>query len=296
MRTETQIGKGSVSVATLATELIKQLFSHKHNFNVLLIGAGKISNLTAQNLMEFKHCKITVANRSRENAKEMADKFNAEVIDYAKRYEAIPDNDIIIVSTSSKEYVIKKDELISENSKLFAANNEYKNKVKLFIDLSIPRNIDPAINILENTNLYSIDDINNLINSNLGKRSMEVYKAEKIIFDLTEEYYDWYSKQFILPTMMEIKKELDVLKDRTIGTYKTTFNALEENQQNIIKEMLESYSDKLIKVIMMNIRKSASNEELIHITKSLKNSFTLEVNEHEIESGEIGGMGRHHGE
>jgi glutamyl-tRNA reductase len=272
VRTETQIGKGSVSVATLATELIKQLFSHMHSFNVLLIGAGKISTLTAKNLQDFKSCKISVANRSKEHAQEFAQSFNGEVIDYDERYNAIPDNDIIIVSTSSKEYVINKEELM-------LSTHKHKNKVKVFIDLSIPRNIDPEINVLENINLYSIDDINNLINSNLSKRSLEVKKAEKIIDDLTEEYYDWYSKQFILPEMMEIKKELEVLRNRTIGSYKQAFNSLDREQQIMIEEMLDSYSDKLIKVIMKNIRNSASNEELIHITKTLRNTFTIDVND-----------------
>ena len=272
VRSETQIGKGSVSVATLATELIKQLFSHLHNFNVLLIGAGKISTHTAENLLEFKSCRITVANRSRENAQELAEKFKGQVVDYEDRYKAIVDNDIIIVSTSSKDFVVKKDKLV-------ISHPHHKNKVKVFIDLSLPRNIDPEINVLENINLYSIDDINNLINSNLSKRSMEVQKAEKIIDDLTEEYYDWYSKQFILPSMMEIKKELEVLKNRTIGSFKSSFNSLDKEHQVMIGEMLDSYSDKLLKVIMTNIRNSASTEELIHITKTLRNTFTIDVND-----------------
>lgn len=271
VRTETQIGKGSVSVATLATELIKHLLINRHVFNVLIIGAGKISTLTAQNLMDFKTCKISVANRSLDKAQELAEKFNGNLVDFNQRYEAIAGNDIIIVSTSSKDFIIKKDELLKTQNKTL-------NKVKIFIDLSIPRNIDPDINILENVNLYSIDDINNLINSNITRRSQEVKKAEKIIDDLTEEYYDWYSKQFILPTMMEIKKEFEVIKHRTIATYKDAFNSFDKKHQDVICEMLDSYSDKLIKVIMMNIKNSASNEELIHITRTLKNTFTIDLN------------------
>jgi glutamyl-tRNA reductase len=192
------------------------------------------------------------------------------------------------VSTSAKDYVINKEELLK-----VSPNQTHKNRVKIFIDLSVPRNIDPEINILENINLYSIDDINNLIHSNLTKRSMEMDKAEKIISDLTQEYYDWYAKQFILPTMMDIKSQFDVVKQRTICTYKAAFNSLDKKHQDIISEMLDSYSDKLIKTIMMNIRKSASPEDLIRITKTLKNTFTIDLEEGEGHSHGMAGGNPH---
>ncbi|MDD5569898.1 MAG: glutamyl-tRNA reductase [Bacteroidales bacterium] len=272
VRSETEIGSGSVSIATLAVELIKQIFEHKNNFNVLIIGAGKISSLTISNLQKLKSCKITIANRSEEKALELAKNFNGKVIDFEKRYEAITENDIIIVSTSADKYVICKNELMK-------TNEATKNKIKVFIDLSVPRNVDPEINTLENHLVYSIDDINKLVTSNLNKRTNEMGKAEKIIEEISEDYYDWYSKQFIIPTMFEIKKELETLKQRTLSSYKTQLDALDKKQKEIIGEMLDSYSDKLIKVIMKNIKNSTTKEDLISITKTLKDTFTIEIND-----------------
>jgi len=273
VRSETKIGEGSVSVATLAVKMIKQTFEDNNNLNILLIGAGKISNLTASNLQQqFKNCNITVANRSNVNATELAQKFNGKVIEYGKRYESIIDNDIIIASTSAPNFIICKQDILMMKETL-------KDKPRIYIDLSIPRNIDPEINSIENCFVYSIDDINKIIDSNIDKRTLEITQAEKIINDISEDYYDWYSKQFILPFMQEIKKEMITLKQNTLSTYETFLYTLDEEQKENVNEMLDSYSDKIIKVIMTNFRRAATKEDLISITKTLSHTFTLETNE-----------------
>ena len=269
VRSETEIGKGSVSVATLAVELITQVFDHKEQFNVLLVGAGKMANLTASNLKDFKTCSIKVTNRSIDKAQELAAEFQGVAIDYNQRYNEIKTSEIIIVSTSSDNYTIEKSEIqkLMDNSPF---------RTKIFIDLSIPRNIDPSINEIENCMVYSIDDINKIIDLNVNKRSMEVDRAEKIITEISEEYYSWYYKQIILPTMLEIKGKFDILKDRTIASYKTEFGSMSDIQQKLIREMLDSYSDKLIKAIMKNIKNFTSKEDMISIAETLKNSFNIE--------------------
>lgn len=275
VRSETKIGEGSVSIATLAVEMVKQIFHENNNLNILLIGAGKISNLTASNFQQqFKNCNITVANRSVVNAAELSNKFNGKVIEYGKIFESIIDNDIIIATTSAPNFIVCKNEILMMKESL-------KNKARIFIDLSIPRNIDPEINSIENCFVYSIDDINKLIDSNIDKRTLEITQAEKIINNISEDYYDWYSKQFILPSMQKIKKEMIILKQNILSSYETFLITLDEEQKENVNEMLDLYSDKIIKVIMTNFRRAASKEDLISITKTLKHTFTLETNEQE---------------
>lgn len=268
VRSETEIGKGSVSIATLAVDLIKQIFECPQNLKTLLIGAGEISTLTAANLKQLNST-IAISNRSKENADKLAERFDGKTVDYEDRYKAILENDIIIVSTSSKEYTVSKREL--------AELPDLKNgRSRIFLDLSIPRNIDPEINGLENCLLYSIDDINKIVTSNISKRSQEVDKAEKIIAEIADEYYEWYSKQFIIPTMQDLKKRLEVLKEKTIAEHSSTYNAFTEDQQVLINELMNSYSNELIKVLMSNIKKATTNEDIIAITKTLRDSFSME--------------------
>ena len=211
VRSETKIGDGSVSVATLAVDMVKQIFGERENVNILLIGAGKISNLTADYLQQkFKNCNITVANRS--GASELAQRVDAKTIEYSDRFTGILENDIIIASTSAPNFIVCRHEISMMEKAL-------QGKTRIFIDLSIPRNIDPEINNIENCFVYSIDDINKMIDSNLDKRTLEVSKAEEIIKDISEDYFEWYSKQFIMPAMAEIKKGLVVLKQSTLDLH-----------------------------------------------------------------------------
>ena len=273
VRSETKIGDGSVSVATLAVDVVKQILEDQKDLNILLLGAGKISNLTANYLQQqFDNCNITFANRS--GATQLAEKFNAKTIEYSQRFAAILENDVIIVSTSAPNYIICRHEINIMEEAL-------QGKTRIFIDLSIPRNIDPEINKIDNCFVYSIDDINKMIDSNLDKRNLEVSKAEKIIQDISEDYFDWYSKQFIMPVMAEIKQGLVVLKKSTLDLYEPFTNKLDEFEQEELNKLMDSYSNRIIRVIMSNLRKASTREEMISITKTLKDSFSIDVPEHE---------------
>jgi len=273
VRSETKIGDGSVSVATLAVDVIKQILEDQKDLNILLLGAGKISNLTANYLQQqFENSNITFANRS--GAARLAERLNAKTIEYSERFAAILENDVIIASTSAPNFIICRHEISLMEEQL-------QGKTRIFIDLSIPRNIDPEINKIENCFVYSIDDINKMIDSNLDKRNLEVTKAEQIIQDISEDYFEWYSKQFIMPVMAEIKKGLVVLKQSTLDLYEPFTNKLDEAQQEELNKLMDSYSSHIIRVIMSNLRKASTREEMISITKILKDSFSIDVPEHE---------------
>lgn len=271
VRSETKIGDGSVSVATLAVDMVKRIFENHKDIHLLLIGAGKMSNLAADHFQEqFENCNISVTNRS--GATEMATRIDAKPIEYSQRFAAILENEVIIVSTSAPNYIICRHEINLMEDQL-------KGKARIFIDLSIPRNIDPEINKIENCFVYSIDDINKLIDSNLDKRNLEVTKAEKIINDISEDYFDWYSKQFIMPMMQEIKKGLVVMKQNTLELHEPFTKKLSDAQKEDLNVLLDAYSSKIIKVIMVNLRKASTKEEMISISKILKNSFTLDIDD-----------------
>lgn len=271
VRSETRIGDGSVSVATLAVDMIKQIFEDKKGLNILMLGAGKMSNLTANYLQEqFGECTITFANRS--GASHLAEKLHARTIEYSKRFEAIPENDVIIASTSAPNFIMCRHEISMMEEQL-------KGKTRIFIDLSIPRNIDPEINKVENCFVYSIDDINKMIDSNMDKRSLEITRAEQIIQDISEDYFEWYSKQFIMPVMADIKKGLIVLKQSTLDLYEPFTNKLDENEREELSNLMDSYSNRIIRVIMSNLRKASTREEMISITKTLRDSFSIDIPE-----------------
>lgn len=270
VRSETEIGKGFISVASLAVELIKQVFDNLTAINILIVGAGKVAGLTASSLQELNVCQFFITNRSKEKAEELATQIQGTVIDYQKRYEMIPEMDVVIVSTGADEYTIVYDEVCKQNS-------FFLDKTKLFIDLSVPRNVDSKINEINNCMVYSIDDINKMIDINVTKRTKEIVRAEKILTEVSEEYYQWYNKQEVVPMMLEIKEKLNILKNSTIAFYKTEFCHVSESEQELIKKILDTYSDKLIKVMMNNIKNYTSKEDLLGMMETLKTSLSVDV-------------------
>ncbi|HLP03910.1 MAG TPA: hypothetical protein VK152_00640, partial [Paludibacter sp.] len=126
-----------------------------------------------------------------------------------------------------------------------------------------------------------IDDINKMIDSNIDRRTMEVAKAEEIIHEISEDYFEWYSKQHIMPVMAEIKKNLVGLKKSTLDLYEPFTSKLDEVQSEELGKLMDAYSDRIIRVIMSNLRKASTRDEMISITKTLKNSFTTNIPENE---------------
>jgi len=269
IRSETGIGKGSVSIASVAVDLVQDLFKDIDSYSLLIIGAGKMAALAAQNLSQPKTCNISVCNRTIEKATELAQRFNASIIPFEERHKAICEHDIVIVSTGADEYILTKEEL-KENC------SESCSRKKIFVDISVPRNIDPAINELENVILYSLDDLQEVISTNIEKRSGEIEKAEKIIADIAADYYDWYAKQEIMPIMQEIKQRIEAIKAKTLDANKTAITQFDTQQQKAIITILDNYSEKLIKAIMKNMKNVAGKDELRRIAQSLKDSFSLD--------------------
>jgi glutamyl-tRNA reductase len=272
VRTETGIGKGAISVGSVAVNLIKEIYPNDKKLNVMLVGAGEVSTLVATNLTNKIDCNITVTNRSNNKADEFAQKFNANFVNYEVRDEHYAEQDVIIFSTGSQDYIIKNDDL----NKLNVTNG----KKVVLIDLSVPRNIDPALGKNENVFLRTVDDLEKIIDSSREERLREIIKAEVIIKEIESKFFEWYNMQSIVPVMRGIKGEFNAIKDRLVETYSTQLSGLTEPQKDIIKNMMDSYSDTLIKTIMLNLKEVTDPTHLHHLGDALKKTFNVNINEH----------------
>lgn len=270
IRSETGIGKGTISIASVAVDMINEMYGNDRSYSLLIIGAGKMATLTAIQLQCKKRCSVSVINRSAERAEDLAQRFDATVVPYNEMYEAIINNDFIIVSTSADGYVV-------EASRLYEVLTHFDDqKPRFIIDLSVPRNVDPKINEFGNITLYSIDDLQDMIARNIDKRYAEASKAEAIIAQVSSDYYEWYAKQDIMPVMKQIKDELWVIKNRVLQHHKQQLEAFDDLQTQAINEMLDEYSDKLIKVIMKNLTVVTKGKYASAIARELRSSFVIE--------------------
>lgn len=174
VRTQTQIGKGAISTSTAAIELARKIFETLEDKKVLIIGAGKIGELTVKNLSSRGIKTVIVANRTLVKAQELAQRFCGEAIKFESILDYMRLSDIIISSTSAPHFVITAQDV----SKVMRCRN---NAPLFFIDLGLPRNIDPETNDLENVYLYNIDDLAGVCNANINQRRNEAQKAQQIV-------------------------------------------------------------------------------------------------------------------
>ncbi len=179
VRSETQIGKGAVSTSTAAIELARKIFDTLEGKNVLIIGAGKIGELTVKNLFSRGVRTVLVANRTFAKAQELAAGFGGTAVGFDAINDSILKADIVISSTSAPHFVVTKDDVS-------ALMKQRLQRSLFFIDLGLPRNIDPRAGEIENVYVYNIDDLAGVRDANIRERMAEAAKAEEIIAGCVE--------------------------------------------------------------------------------------------------------------
>lgn len=256
IRTETQINHGSVSIGSIATELILEKFPTSPK--VLVIGAGDIADLTLTNLTAKMEAELHVTNRSPKRARDLAAKHKAQIIDFQSKEQHFGEYDVIVASTSAKEYIIS------------PKQTGHIARPQLYIDLCVPRNIAPEIQQNPQLRLHSIEDFDAQLTANKLIREEAIAAVKHIIREEADNFYEWYATQTIIPAMKSIKSELNELSSRTINEYNSFLNTLEKSQREKVKSMLLTSDDKLIRLLMKNLKNMSQDVDLKHVTNTLK--------------------------
>ena len=185
VRTHTALAQGSLSVGSVAVSLAEKIFGDLTKSVVLIFGAGKMAEVSARYLLSKKVKKLLVSNRTVENARSLAQKFNAQPLSLTEGLEQMVAADIIIASASvSEPFILKKfvEELMLKRH----------NKSVFLIDIAVPRNVESSVHQIDNVYLYNIDDLQELVQENLKNRTDEMKRAESIIGQKTDEFVEWY--------------------------------------------------------------------------------------------------------
>ncbi|THB76994.1 MAG: glutamyl-tRNA reductase [Desulfobacteraceae bacterium] len=204
VRRQTGIGDNAVSISYAAIELANKIFSDLSTKSVMLLGAGEMAELAVEHLMGHQVKRITVANRTFENAVSLAQRFNGGAIKFEERVEALMDVDIIISSTGATDYVLTAPDV----KKIMKAR---KNAPLFFIDIAVPRDIDPKINRINNAYLYDIDDLNNIVTSNIEQREKETVKAGRLVDEAVIKFEQWMDGLKVVPSIKAINDKIQAI-------------------------------------------------------------------------------------
>ena len=269
IRTETAISQKPVSISSVAVELAYRVFGELSDNTVMLIGAGEMGELAARNLMEAGAGKLVVTNRTQEKAEAVARQLGVSAISFDSFYDALPATDIVICSTGASEYVIRPAETRA------ALKSRRKGPV-LFIDISVPRNIDPAVAQVDNTFLFDIDDLESVIKTNIREREQEARSAETII----ESEVQLFAKQLLSldigPSVLEVKK---LLSEMALGEFKRNRKRLGINpeQEAAIQEVLiPALVNKLSHPVIVHLREAARNGETTQVLDELRKMVRID--------------------
>ncbi len=197
VRSETGVASAAVSVSYAAVELAKRIFGNMSAYQAMLVGAGEMAELAAAHLVNAGIKSVRVANRTRQRAEELAAQFGGLAVPFADLLEQFKEVDIVISSTGAPGTVVNAPDLAR-------VMRRRKNRPMFFIDIAVPRDIDPAVNDLDNVYLYDIDDLREVVEENQAQRQGEAVKGRAIVEEEAAAFMLWREQLSLKPTITEL--------------------------------------------------------------------------------------------
>ncbi|MEK6698396.1 MAG: glutamyl-tRNA reductase [Nitrospirota bacterium] len=286
VRTETKIAESAVSISFAAVELARKIFGDLEGKAVMLLGAGEMAELAARHLLNNGVKTIMVANRTFERAVELAKEFNGSAV----RFEDFPSEmvmaDILICSTGASHYVVKHD-IVSR------AVKDRRHKPIFMIDISVPRNIDPDVNNIDNVYLYDIDNLQGVVTANVQGRQKEAEKAEEIITQEVETYLQWERSLDAVPTIVDLREKVEDIRKRELEKTLCQMNGISDEQRNAVEALSTAIVNKIVHAPIVVLKQAASNPESGDLCSFARKLFNLdkELKRHSHEKGFGSGEG-----
>ncbi|MEX0983289.1 MAG: glutamyl-tRNA reductase [Bacteroidales bacterium] len=253
VRTETRIKLGSTSVSSVAVQKCTGLSEELSGNQVLLIGAGESGNLVVKTLHKSEKFKITITNRTEGKARNISDKYNCTLLPFDQISNNLHCYDIVIVATGSNVPLVTK-EMVKESRK---RRNSSK---QVFIDISVPRNIEKNVEDLTAVQLFTIDDLQEIVNTNMEKRKSSIVFANRIIDQIEDDFSDWVASRTLQPAIKTItSKMLKVSKRELNGYNRSESEEIQQAIHNYSEQLTQKYISffiKKLKVITANGKKT----------------------------------------
>lgn len=267
VRTETKISSKAVSVGSSAIELAKRIFGDLSTKKVALIGAGKISELVLSYLENEGVIDVAILNRTLQKAVDLAQDSFGMAYSIDRLWDVLAEVDVVISSVASDSILVTEEKMRSLMSKR-------KNRPMFFIDLGVPRNIDPQINDIENVYLYNIDDLEKVIDSNKMIRKKEAKKAEEIIEKEASQFFENVVLQE--PTIASLGKKFDYIRKRELNKSLKKLSHLEEGEKRAIEKCTEAIVNKILHdpALMLRTEENLKRDSKVH--DLVKKLFRLE--------------------
>src|ERR1017187_7969235 len=253
VRSETEIGSSSVSIASVAVEMARKIFGSLNGRTVFLVGAGKMSELAARHLVQQGAGAILVSNRTQERARRMAEEFKGRVIPFEQLYEAASEADIVISSTGAPHPIFRR-----EHCQAFM--HRRRNRPMFFIDIAVPRDVDPAVNKLEGIFVYDIDDLQQVAAANMAERSLEASNAEALIEGEVERFRQRLRTVNVAPAIIALQRQAEEIRLAELRRVQARLGSLNADQVAAVEALTRGLMNKFLHPPMQALKQAARED------------------------------------
>ena len=270
VRTETKIAHNAVSVSSAAVELAKSIFTNFTDLKVLMIGAGKMGELTVCAL-KGKGCHdIYIANRDYEKAQRLAQKVEAKPVVLENVLETIEDMDIVVTSTGATYYVINKEDIIHVMTKRHG-------KPLVCIDIAVPRDIEPEVADIQGVRLYNIDDLEAVVHNNIEMRGNEAVLAERIVEEEVAILLDRFNYLSFQPVIALLANRAERMRARELKRAMAKLPDITAEQRRVVENMSRMIVRKMLREPMVRVNNAAGTKNEEYYVEAMRRLFKLDT-------------------
>jgi glutamyl-tRNA reductase len=269
VRSETGIGHMAVSVSYAAVELARKIFGSLSGRTIMIVGAGKMSELAARHLRRSGASHVFVTNRTHERAVEMAALFQGTPVEYTRFISMLPEVDIVITSSGAPHYVLLKEDM----QRVISAR---RNKPMFVIDIAVPRNVEPSVNQLDNIFLYDIDDLQEVVNANLRERMKEAEHAELLVTEEVDRMMARLKVAEVTPLIVGLQEQLEQIRVGEIEKVRRKYGPFTPQQEEALEALTHGIMNKIAHGPISEIRNHAGQPEGQHVIAAIRKAFHVQ--------------------
>ena len=272
VRSETAIGKAAVSIPYAAVELASQIFGTLENKKVLLLGAGKMSELSARGLLNHGASSIRVINRTLEHAAELATKLGGLAIPFEERWQHMAEADIIISSTSCPHTILSREE-----AALMVRGR--KDKALVIVDIAMPRDIDSEVREVKGVFLYDLDDLENVLDHNAGEREAAAADAQKILQAEAQGFRRRLMAERVVPTIVALRRRLDEICRQELDSFRQENGPFSKDQDEMLTALMSRMTQRIAGFLARELKELPEKVEQEQMTAAVQRLFHLQTPE-----------------
>ncbi|MFZ0868134.1 MAG: glutamyl-tRNA reductase [Candidatus Sulfotelmatobacter sp.] len=277
VRSETAIGNAAVSIPYVAVELARQIFGTLENKKVLLLGAGKMSELSARGLLNHGASSVRVINRTLEHAAELATKLGGVAIPFEERWQHMAEADIVISSTSCPHTILSREE-----AELMIRERHVrgrKDQPLVIVDIAMPRDIDSAVREVKGVFLYDLDDLENVVDRNAGEREAAAADAQKILQAEAQGFRRRLMAERVVPTIVALRQRLDEICRQELDSFRQENGPFSKDQDEMLTAVMSRMTQRIAGSLARELKELPERVEQEQMTTALQRLFHLQTPE-----------------